>query len=132
MARKTKAKTTGPDVRVKMIAPHSYRLDARSKRNLPKGWSGMVPAVIADEIEAAGIGERDEPFEIIDSKDTGMKADPNARTAKSTESGATDPAATGSSAGTSPDTGAGAPPASGGASDAGQGGTTDLLGQGGN
>lgn len=137
MARKTKAKTTGPDVRVKMIAPHSYRLDARTKRSLPKGWSGLVPAAIADEIEAAGTGERDEPFEIIDSKDTGMRAAKeagakgagNAKGAKGSTGGAatsTDSAATATT-----DTGAGAAPASGGDAGAGQGDTTDLLGQGG-
>ncbi|GGG59798.1 hypothetical protein GCM10011415_02170 [Salipiger pallidus] len=139
MARKTKQKTTGSDVRVKMIAPHSYKLDTRSKRHLPKGWSGLVPEAIADEIEAAGTGARDEPFEIVDSKDTGMRAAKGGKAAEGKGMGnaiGADGATGGAAATTAPtsattDAGTGAASATGGDTVAGQDGSADLLGQGG-
>ncbi|GGG77582.1 hypothetical protein GCM10011415_28120 [Salipiger pallidus] len=146
MARKTRQKTAGPDVRVKMVAPHSYKLDARSKRHLPKGWSGLVPEAIADEIEVARTGARDEPFEIVDSKDTGMRAAKGGKAAERKGAGdatgadgatggaasTTTPAtSTTTPAATATDAGTGAAPATGDDTVAGQDGSTDLLGQGG-
>ncbi|NDV51557.1 hypothetical protein [Salipiger sp. PrR003] len=55
MAKKTKARDL---VRVKMTGDHTYKLDASSKRTLPAGWSGPVPAAVADEIEKEKKGAR--------------------------------------------------------------------------
>lgn len=51
-----KRKTTEAPVTVKMTEAHTYRTGPSTRRTLPAGWIGAVPAEVAAEIEKAGNG----------------------------------------------------------------------------
>lgn len=61
MAKKTSTEL----VRVKMTGDFTYKLDGSSKRTLPKGWAGPVPASIAELIEADKAGAREADGEAV-------------------------------------------------------------------
>ena len=54
-------KTTDETVTVKMTGAHTYKTGASTRRTLPEGWSGPVPAAIGAEIEKAGKGKIQKP-----------------------------------------------------------------------
>ena len=54
-------KTTDDTVTVKMTGAHTYKTGASTRRTLPEGWSGPVPAAIGAEIEKAGKGKIQKP-----------------------------------------------------------------------
>lgn len=54
-------KTTDETVTVKMTGAHTYQTGPSTRRTLPEGWSGPVPAAIGAEIEKAGKGEIQKP-----------------------------------------------------------------------
>ena len=54
-------KTTDDTVTVKMTGAHTYKTGASTRRTLPQGWSGSVPAAIGAAIEKAGKGKIQKP-----------------------------------------------------------------------
>lgn len=60
--RKTsEAQAADEDVRVIMTAAHTYQTGPSTRRTLPAGWKGNVPASLAAEIEKAGAGAKAQP-----------------------------------------------------------------------
>ena len=101
MPRKSKQKDTAADVCVRMTDDYSYRLDASNRRTLPKGWTGIVPAAVADAIETDGKGARDLPIEVVDATDgqEGAGDGATSKTAAKTEAGTTGATEVGATAG---------------------------------
>lgn len=46
------------EIRVRMTGTFDYEVSPAARRVLPVGWSGAVPAAVADAIEAEGKGAR--------------------------------------------------------------------------
>jgi|GEM_PF-4940165 len=90
-------KTTDETVTVKMTGAHTYKTGPSTRRTLPQGWSGSVPAAIGAEIEKAGKGKIQKPKAAEKTK-AAKKPTKAATTAPAATAGATDPAATGGQA----------------------------------
>lgn len=90
-------KTTDDTVTVKMTDGHTYKTGPSTRRTLPQGWSGSVPAAIGAEIEKAGKGKIQKP-KAADKTKAAKKPTKAATSAPATPAGATDPAATGGQA----------------------------------
>lgn len=93
----TTRKTTDETVTVKMTGAHTYKTGASTRRTLPEGWSGPVPAAIGAEIEKAGKGKIQKP-KASEKPKAAKKTTKAATTAPAATAGATDPAATGGQA----------------------------------
>ncbi|MGR3438775.1 hypothetical protein [Salipiger abyssi] len=74
------------DVRVIMIAAHTYQTGPSTRRTLPAGWKGNVPASLAAEIEKAGAGAKAKPAQVA-ATDAGAKAGANSDTGKTPVAG---------------------------------------------
>ena len=90
-------KTTDDTVTVKMTGAHTYKTGPSTRRTLPQGWSGPVPAAIGAEIEKAGKGKIQKP-KAADKTKAAKKPTKAATTAAAATAGATDSAATGGQA----------------------------------
>lgn len=56
-----KSKASAASVSVTMTGAHTYQTGPSTRRTLPAGWSGPVPAEVAAEIEKAGKGAKVKP-----------------------------------------------------------------------
>ncbi|EPX82096.1 hypothetical protein [Salipiger mucosus] len=65
-----KSKAKAALVHVKMSAAHTYKTGLSTRRTLPEGWTGEVPADVAKEIEAEKKGARVKSAPAAKSDDT--------------------------------------------------------------
>jgi len=90
-------KTTDDTVTVKMTGAHTYKTGPSTRRTLPQGWSGPVPAAIGAEIEKAGKGKIQKPKAAVKPK-AAKKPTKAATAAPAAKAAATAPSGTGGQA----------------------------------